>query len=151
MDLIRSVGDVSLATQSHYIIRRKFWSFFERVFRVFTSDGQLIMYIKHPILKLREEFVVYEDEAQTKPMLRVKSKQVIANCAADVAYLAFVSAEVGCHLTLASVSENVSDPHIVFVPLDEPAGTFTLTSPPGVRIGTVAPSAASQGATGAST
>jgi uncharacterized protein YxjI len=78
MDLIRSVGDVSLATQSHYIIRRKFWSFMERVFRVFTGDGQLIMYIQHPLLKLREEFMVYADEARTRPLLKVKSQQVIA-------------------------------------------------------------------------
>jgi uncharacterized protein YxjI len=78
MDLVRSVGDVSLATQSHYIIRRKFWSFLERVFRVFTGDGQLIMYIQHPLLKLREEFMVYADEARTRPLLRVKSQQVIA-------------------------------------------------------------------------
>lgn len=35
--------------------------------------------------------------------------------------LALVSAEVGCHLTLASVARNVTDPHVVFVPLDEPA------------------------------
>ncbi|WP_030166050.1 MULTISPECIES: LysR substrate-binding domain-containing protein [Actinomycetes] len=33
--------------------------------------------------------------------------------------LALVSAEVGCHLTLASVAENFSDPHIVFIPLEE--------------------------------
>jgi uncharacterized protein YxjI len=77
-DLVREVAGVSLATQRHYTIKRKFWSVFERVFRVWTGDGQLIMYIKHPILKLREEFMVYEDEAQTRPMLRVKSKQVIA-------------------------------------------------------------------------
>jgi DNA-binding transcriptional LysR family regulator len=31
--------------------------------------------------------------------------------------LALVSAEVGCHLTLASVAINVSDPHVAFVPL----------------------------------
>ena len=31
--------------------------------------------------------------------------------------LALVSAEVGCHLTLASVASNVTDPHVVFVPL----------------------------------
>lgn len=77
-ELVREVAGVSLATQRHYIIKRKFWSFFERIFRVWTGDGQLIMYIKHPILKLREEFMVYEDEAQTRAMLRVKSKQVIA-------------------------------------------------------------------------
>lgn len=76
--LTREVESVSLVTQSHYIIKRKFWSVFERVFRVFTGDGQLIMYIQHPLLKLREEFMVYADEAKTRPLLRVKSKQVIA-------------------------------------------------------------------------
>jgi uncharacterized protein YxjI len=77
-ELTRNVAGVSLANQSHYIIKRRFWSFFERVFRVFTGDGQLIMYIQHPLLKLREEFMVYADEAKTRPLLRVKSKQVIA-------------------------------------------------------------------------
>ena len=33
--------------------------------------------------------------------------------------LALVSAEVGCHLTLASVADNVTDPHVVFIPLNE--------------------------------
>jgi len=42
------------------------------------------------------------------------------------AALALVSAEVGCHLTLASVAENVSDPHVVFIPLDEPAPDVDL-------------------------
>jgi uncharacterized protein YxjI len=84
-ELVREVAGVSLATQRHYIIKRPFWSFLERVFRVWTGDGQLIMYIKHPLLKLREEFVVFEDEAQTRPLLRVKSKQVIAiNFAYDI-------------------------------------------------------------------
>jgi uncharacterized protein YxjI len=78
MALSREVGGVSLATQSHYIIRRRFWSVFERIFRVFTGDGQLIMYIQHPLLKLREEFMVYADEAKTRPLLKVKSRQVIA-------------------------------------------------------------------------
>ena len=61
-ELTREVSPVSLATQSHYVIKRKFWSFLERVFRVFTADGQLIMYIQHPLMKMREEFMVYADE-----------------------------------------------------------------------------------------
>jgi len=77
-ELVREVAGVSLATQSGYTIKRKFWSVFERVFRVWTRDGQLIMYIQHPLLKLREEFMVYADEGKTRPMLRVKSKQIIA-------------------------------------------------------------------------
>lgn len=76
--LSREVGGVSLATQSHYLIRRRFWSVFERVFRVFTGDGQLIMYIQHPLLRLREEFMVWADEAKTRPLLKVKSRQVVA-------------------------------------------------------------------------
>jgi predicted kinase len=31
------------------------------------------------------------------------------------------AAEVGCHLTLASVARNVDDPHVVFVALNESA------------------------------
>ncbi|HEY0993063.1 MAG TPA: hypothetical protein VGD80_38685 [Kofleriaceae bacterium] len=76
--LTREVGGVSLQTQSHYIIRRRFWSLFERVFRVFTGDGQLIMYIQHPVFRLREEFMVYADEAKTRPLLLVKSRQIVA-------------------------------------------------------------------------
>ena len=84
--LSREVGGVSLTTQRHSVIRRKFWSVVERVFRVFTGDGQLIMYIQHPLLKLREEFLVWADEARTRPLLRIKSRQAIAiNFSYDVA------------------------------------------------------------------
>jgi len=77
-ELVREVHPVSLTTQSHYRIKRRFWSFLERIFRVYTADGQLIMFVKHPVLKLREEFQVYADEARTRPLLLVKSRQVIA-------------------------------------------------------------------------
>ena len=35
--------------------------------------------------------------------------------------LALVSAQVGCHLTLASVARNIADPHVMFIALDEAA------------------------------
>ena len=78
MQLERQVQGVGLQTQTKYTIKRKFWSFLERIFRVFTADGQLFMYVQHPVLKLREEFQVYADEAKTRPILLVKSKQAIA-------------------------------------------------------------------------
>jgi len=77
-ELVREVAPVALQTQSHYTIKRPWFSFFERTFRVFTNDGQLIMVVKHPVFKLREEFKVFADEAKTRPLLLVKSKQVIA-------------------------------------------------------------------------
>ena len=76
--LTREVGGVSLQTQSTYIIKRNFWSLFERIFRVLTHDGQIIMFVKHPVFRLREEFKVFADEGQTRPLLTIKSKQVIA-------------------------------------------------------------------------
>ncbi len=77
-ELVRHAQPVSLQTQSRYRIKRNFWSFFERTFRVSTHDGQLIMLIKHPLLRLREEFTVWADEARTRPLLKIKSRQVIA-------------------------------------------------------------------------
>jgi uncharacterized protein YxjI len=77
-ELQREVHQVALQTQSSYTIKRRFWSFLERIFRVYTADGQLIMFVKHPVLKLREEFQVYADEARTRPLLLVKSQQAIA-------------------------------------------------------------------------
>jgi DNA-binding transcriptional LysR family regulator len=40
--------------------------------------------------------------------------------------LALVSAEVGCHLTLASVAQNATDPHVVFVPLEDSTADVDL-------------------------
>jgi hypothetical protein len=77
-ELVRHVDSVSLATQSRYLIKRKFWSVFERTFRVFTGDGQLMMLVKHPVFRLREEFTVFADEARSRPLLLVKSRQVVA-------------------------------------------------------------------------
>jgi uncharacterized protein YxjI len=77
-ELTREVRSISMWSQTRYRIKRNFWSFFERTFRVFTLDGQLIMLVKHPILRFREEFTIYGDEAQSLQLLRVKSRQIIA-------------------------------------------------------------------------
>jgi hypothetical protein len=77
-DLVRAAEPTGLATQRHYLIKRPFWSFFERTFRVLAPDGQLFMLVKHPILRMKEEFMVYADEAKTRPLLRVKSRQMVA-------------------------------------------------------------------------
>ena len=76
--LTREVQPVSLTSQSRYRIKRNFWSIFERTFRVFTLDGQLIMLVKHPVFRFREEFTVFADEALQRPLLFIKSRQIIA-------------------------------------------------------------------------
>ena len=41
--LQRAAQPTALASQPHYRIKRPFWSWFERTFRVFAPDGQLYM------------------------------------------------------------------------------------------------------------
>ncbi len=77
-DWTRQAPPISPLTPSHYVIKRSFWSFFERTFRVSTRDGQLTMLVRHPMLKLREEFTVWADEARSQPLLLIKSRQVVA-------------------------------------------------------------------------
>lgn len=68
-----------------YTIKRAFWSLFGRVFRVYAPDGRMIMRIKHPVFRLREEFKVWMDEGETQALLTIKSRQVVAiNFAYDV-------------------------------------------------------------------
>ncbi|MFC0112040.1 LysR family transcriptional regulator [Kibdelosporangium aridum] len=57
---------------------------------------------------------------------RLRRLSHAAGFAADIVHvapdtqtaLALVGAQVGCHLTLRSVARNVTDPHVVFLPLD---------------------------------
>lgn len=67
-----------LQSGMRFVVRRNFWSVFERTFRVFTPDEQLLMFVKRPLMRLREEFVISEDEAEEKPLLRIKSQKAIA-------------------------------------------------------------------------
>lgn len=77
-ELVRQVEPLSLQSHAKYTIKRSLFSFLERIFRVYTTDGQIFMFIKHPVLKLREEFQVWGDEAQSRSLLLVKSKQMVA-------------------------------------------------------------------------
>lgn len=76
--LVKQAQSVGIQTQSRYRIKRKYWSVFERTFRVYTMDGQMIMLVQHPIFRLREEFLVYADESKTRPIMRFKSRQFVA-------------------------------------------------------------------------
>jgi uncharacterized protein YxjI len=61
-----------------YTIKRPFWSLFGRRFKVFAPDGRLIMYIKHPMFRMREEFQVWADENESLALLQIKSRQIVA-------------------------------------------------------------------------
>jgi uncharacterized protein YxjI len=69
----------------HYRVKRPFWSFLGRKFHVFAPDGSLAMFVKHPLLKLRQEFTIFSDESESNPLITIRARQVIAlNFANDV-------------------------------------------------------------------
>ena len=59
-------------------VKRPFWSLLGRKFHVYSPDGQVVAFVKHPLLRLKQEFTIYTDESQTVPLLHVKGRQLIA-------------------------------------------------------------------------
>lgn len=48
-----------------------------RKFHVYSPDGSL--FVKHPVLKLRQAFTMDPDESETQPLLTVKARQIVAH------------------------------------------------------------------------
>ncbi|AGP40880.1 hypothetical protein BE04_47340, partial [Sorangium cellulosum] len=61
-----------------YTIKRPFWSLLGRKFHVYAPDGTLVCFVKHPLLKLRQEFTLFADESESQPLLTIRSRQVVA-------------------------------------------------------------------------
>ena len=70
--LKREVDRVALSNQSRFVIKRKFWSFLERKFYVWTHDGQPILFVKHPLFRFRDEFNICSDETETHKIYKLK-------------------------------------------------------------------------------
>jgi hypothetical protein len=68
-----------------YVIKRPFLSWLGRKYYVYAPDGSLVVFLKHPLMKLRGEFTIYADETETTPLLLVRARKVLAlNMAHDV-------------------------------------------------------------------
>lgn len=70
---------------THYTIKRPFFSFFDRTFRVFGPDGSQVLKVKHPLLKLKAEWTIFADEDEKTPLVSIKQRELIAlNVTSDV-------------------------------------------------------------------
>ena len=63
--------------QPRYTARKAWFKFLGAAFRLFGPDGILRFYVKQRAFRLREELTVYADEQQTRPMLRIRARQVL--------------------------------------------------------------------------
>jgi hypothetical protein len=80
--MVPSPGGGALApdlfSHSRYVITRPWFSFFERRFFVHAPDGRQLLFVKHPMMRWREEFNVYTDASEQTPVFRIQARQAIA-------------------------------------------------------------------------
>lgn len=104
-----------------YTIKRPFWSLLGRKFHVFAPDGTLVCFVKHPLLKLREEFTLFTDESESQPLLTIRSRQIVAlNQCLDV-FDARTGERVGT-LRSRGLKSIVRDTWDILDPSDQPVG-----------------------------
>lgn len=67
-----------LYQQPSYVIVRPFWSLLGRVYRIYTADGRLAFFVRHPFFRMREQLLLFADEDETIPVLEIRNRSVIS-------------------------------------------------------------------------
>lgn len=60
-----------------YLLVRPLFSL-RRIWRVFDGMGNLVLYVEHPLFRLRDEWILYADEEGLSPVLVVKQRRLAA-------------------------------------------------------------------------
>lgn len=58
-----------------YTLVRPLFSF-RRIWRVLDGFDRLVMFVEHPIFRIRDEWILYADEEATRPLLVVKQRRL---------------------------------------------------------------------------
>ncbi len=61
-----------------YDIKRPFFSFFDRTFRVYDASGAMVLFVRHPVMRLRAEFQMFADEAMQNPVAVIRAREMVA-------------------------------------------------------------------------
>jgi uncharacterized protein YxjI len=62
---------------SNYQIKKAFFNFLNRKFRIYDPMGQLVLYCEMKAFKLKEDIRVYSDEAKTQEVMVMKARQIL--------------------------------------------------------------------------
>jgi len=116
-----------LATQRSFTITRPFFTLFGRSFRVTDERGELVYFVRHKVLSLKDEWSIFADEAMQVPLVRVKARQFVSlNVETD-----FTDAQTGARIGtvrnrgLRSIFRDTWD---VLDGADQPVGVVTEDS-----------------------
>ncbi len=61
----------------HYLARKKIFAMLGQQFHIYGPDGSLKFYVKQKAFKLKEAITVFEDEGQTKPVLKIQARSIM--------------------------------------------------------------------------
>lgn len=63
--------------ENYYLFRRKVFKIFGGAFHVYNKDGELMFYSKQKAFKLREDITIYSDDTMRRPLLLIKTPNII--------------------------------------------------------------------------
>jgi uncharacterized protein YxjI len=75
--LEKSMSTALTRYQSTYVAKQALFSLFGNTFRLFNADGSLGFYVKKKSFKLKEDIIIYADEGEKEPMLRIKARSIM--------------------------------------------------------------------------
>ena len=79
---------------NNYLLKRQVMALAGK-FRIYSPDGQLLLYSQQKMFKLKEDIRVYSDESMSQELLTIKARQVIDFSAAYDVYDAVYQTRVG--------------------------------------------------------
>ncbi len=61
-----------------YTIKRPFFTFLGREFRVFDPQGNQVLYVRHKLFSLKDRWSIYTDQTMQTPLVSVGARQIFA-------------------------------------------------------------------------
>lgn len=109
--------------ESRYVARKSWFKVFGASFRLLGPDGILRFFVKQRAFRLREELTVFADEQQTRPMLRIRARQVL-DISATYDVTDANTGEVAGALRRGGVRSILRDRWVLLAPGDTAIGTL---------------------------
>jgi hypothetical protein len=126
-----SAGQSELAagpfSHARYTIKRPFFTFLGREFRVFAPDGSQVLYVRHKVFTWKDKWNIFSDDSCQVPLVSIAARQAIAlNITSDVTS-AQTGQSVGA-LQSKGLKSMIKDTWDVLGQGDVPIGVFTEDS-----------------------
>lgn len=60
-----------------YTVKRPAFSFLGRKYYVHAPDGSVVMFAKHPVMKLKQQFQVFTDDSEKVALMRLQQRSIM--------------------------------------------------------------------------